>query len=124
VGLAQCGAVLNSKVRSYIISQVVSGALPPEALAALSVTSGLSSLQNIQSLPSNVQVVVRTAFRIGTRWCFISLIPWVGLSAIITCFLSNIADETEQKPVVPEEKKEEPSLQPEEMRDRGQIENV
>jgi hypothetical protein len=75
VGLAQCGAVLNGKVRSYIVSQVISGALPPQALASLSVTSGLSSLQQIKFLPPEVQAVVRSAFRIGTRWSFISLVP-------------------------------------------------
>ena len=35
---------------------------------------------------------VRDAFRKAVTWCFISLIPWSGVSFILNLFLSNIED--------------------------------
>ena len=66
------------------------------ALGSLSVTA-LSSVSNINSLPSDVQDLVRDAFRYATRLCFISLIPWCALSFIGCIFLSKIRD-TDREP--------------------------
>ena len=43
-----------------------------------------------------MQQVVRDAFRNGVKWCFISLVPWTGLSLIGCLFLSNIIDTDKQ----------------------------
>ncbi|EGO25454.1 hypothetical protein SERLADRAFT_465639 [Serpula lacrymans var. lacrymans S7.9] len=95
VGLAQCAAVMNAKVTRYLTAQIRSGTLSASdisALAAASANGGLDSLQSLGGLPTNVQNVVRDAFRNGVRWSFISLIPWCGLAVIFTLFLSNIRD--------------------------------
>ncbi|KAF9815244.1 hypothetical protein IEO21_04691 [Rhodonia placenta] len=99
VGLAQCGAVLNGKVASYITSLLRSGTLSAATANSLSQasSSSLSSLQSINALPQEVQQIVKDAFRDGTRWAFISLIPWAALACIGTFFLSNIRD-SDQKP--------------------------
>lgn len=52
----------------------------------------MDSLDGINSLPSDVQTVVRDAYRQGSRFAFISLIPWCGLAAIASLFLSKIHD--------------------------------
>ncbi|PCH34793.1 hypothetical protein WOLCODRAFT_165820 [Wolfiporia cocos MD-104 SS10] len=91
IGLAQCGAVLDAKVRQYVTSAVESGAIPDSAAIASSLAS-LGSLQNINSLPPAVQTIVRDAYRDGTRWAFISLIPWAALGFLGTLCLSNIKD--------------------------------
>ncbi|KAI0070022.1 MFS general substrate transporter [Panus rudis PR-1116 ss-1] len=99
VGLAQCGAVLNGKVTHYINELVRSGAISGAAAQAFAgaTASGLSSTQSIQSLPPEIQTLVKDAFREATRWCFISLIPWSGLSFIGTLFLSSIQDRARKR---------------------------
>jgi hypothetical protein len=93
VGLAQCAAVLSSKVSSFLISASQSGVLPPSSIAALSnANSNLMSIQTIDTLPQDVQEAIRNAYRNGTRWAFISLIPWCGLAVFLTLFLSKIPD--------------------------------
>ncbi|KAI0630259.1 MFS general substrate transporter [Trametes polyzona] len=94
VGLAQCGAVLNAKVNARILDLVSSGTLPPEDARALSsgLSAGLSSLSSIDTLPAEVQSAVKDAFRIGSRWAFVSLLPWAALGVLCTFFLSNIRD--------------------------------
>ena len=93
VGLAQCAAVLSSKVTSFLTAAAKSGVLPPSSIAALAhASSDLSSIQSIDALPQDVQDLIRDAFRNGTRWAFISLIPWCALAAFLTSFLSMIPD--------------------------------
>ncbi|RPD74189.1 MFS general substrate transporter [Lentinus tigrinus ALCF2SS1-7] len=94
VGLAQCGAVLNAKVNSIITNMVTSGRLSAEDAGVLAngLANGLSSMQSINALPPDIQTAVKDAFQQGSRWSFISLIPWAGLSVFATLFLSNIRD--------------------------------
>ncbi|KAI0779706.1 MFS general substrate transporter [Fomes fomentarius] len=93
VGLAQCGAVLNSKVSSIIVSAVASGRLSPADAATLSEKgAGISSIQNVAALSPALQSLVREAFQQGSRWAFISLIPWAGVSFLLTLWLSSIRD--------------------------------
>ncbi|KAI9060289.1 MFS general substrate transporter [Trametes sanguinea] len=94
VGLAQCGAVLNAKVNDSILALVRSGTLDPADAQELSqgLSAGISSLQSISSLPPEIQSAVKDAFQNGTRWSIVSLIPWAGLSFVLTVFLSNIRD--------------------------------
>ncbi|THU95646.1 MFS general substrate transporter [Dendrothele bispora CBS 962.96] len=96
VGLAQCAAVLNARVGKYIQNAVASGTISGsdlEDLASASVHSGgLTSLQSISDLPPGLQTVIRDAFREGTRWSFISLIPWAAVVFFLTLGLSNIPD--------------------------------
>lgn len=89
IGLAQAAAVLNSKVTQYIAARVKSGAISP-ADAQLLAASSVSSVTSIASLPSDLRIVVQDAFRDGTRWLFISLIPWAGVTIIMTLLLSRI----------------------------------
>ncbi|KAI0789133.1 major facilitator superfamily domain-containing protein [Abortiporus biennis] len=97
VGLAQCGAILNAKVQHYISKALSSSSISPsDAQSISSLTSsssgGISSIGSISSLSPAAQSVIQNAFRQGTKWCFISLIPWVGLATLITFFLSNVKD--------------------------------
>jgi hypothetical protein len=67
-----------------------SGRLSASAIASIAhANSGLTSIQSIDALP---QDLVRNAFRNGTRWAFISLIPWAGVAVFLTVFLSKIPD--------------------------------
>jgi hypothetical protein len=103
IGLAQCGTVLDNRVRSYIVSAIVSGAISPSEIVSLT-SSALRSLDSINSLPPAVAQVVKEGFREGVRWAFISLIPWSGVSTILTIFLSKIDESARQA----EEKRESP----------------
>lgn len=87
--------MLNGKVNTYITNLINTGALSGAdalTIAAASSSTGLNSLQSISSLPPEVQTAVRDAFRISSKWCFLSLVPWSVLSVIATLFLSNIRD--------------------------------
>ena len=91
--------MLNAKVNHYITNLIRSGAISGEdaaAIASASTSSGLSSLDNINALPGPIQDAVREAFRQGTRYAFISLIPWASLAFILALFLRKI-DVTERK---------------------------
>jgi hypothetical protein len=102
VGLAQCAAVLTSKVNSFLFSAVQSGSLSASTISSLShASSGLTSIQAIDALPQDLQELVRNAFRNGTRWAFISLIPWCGVSVFLALFLSKIPDTDRPKETTP-----------------------
>ncbi|KAI0699560.1 major facilitator superfamily domain-containing protein [Cytidiella melzeri] len=94
IGLAQCGAVLNGKVSSYIATVARSGGLSNADAQAVSLSSaaGLNSVNGIDNLPADVQQIVRDAFRQGTRYAFISLIPWCAVAFIAVLFMSRIPD--------------------------------
>ncbi|KAK7692753.1 hypothetical protein QCA50_004386 [Cerrena zonata] len=97
VGLAQCGAVLNGKVRAFLTDIITSGAISASDAQAISSTtssSDLGSVDSIDSLSPELQSLVRDAFRDASRWCFISLIPWAAVAVITSLFLSNIKDRT------------------------------
>jgi len=86
---------MNAKVDSYVSGAIDSGTISGSdltALAALYDSGGLSSIQNLDGLPSSVQTLIRNAFREAVRWSFISLIPWVGVATISSLFLSRIHD--------------------------------
>ena len=86
--------MLNSKVNSYIANLIENGTLSPsqaEAIAAAS-SAGLDSLSSINALPQDVQNLVRDAFRQGSRWAFISLIPWCALAFLVSLGLGKIPD--------------------------------
>lgn len=100
---------MNSKVTAYIISTAKSGQISLSDAAQLATLSA-TSVQDVSSFSPQVQTVLREAFRSGTRWCFISLIPWGGVSFIMTLFLKNIEDTNksphgEELPMVPLEDK-------------------
>lgn len=88
IGIAQCAAVLNNHVRITLRRLIESAS--PEQAAILSSGSDLNSLGAIAALPTELQVAVRDAYRFGTRWAFISLIPWTGVAAILAPFLRKI----------------------------------
>jgi len=93
VGLAQCSAVLNAKVRSIILGLVTSGKFSPNELQQLAALGGtIDSLTDITNLPADLANAVRDAFRDGVRWAFISLLPWTSIAAIMVLFLSKIPD--------------------------------
>jgi hypothetical protein len=93
VGLAQCAAVLSSKVTAFLRDAAKSGTVPASVIAALAhANANLTSIQSIDALPPDAQELVRNAFRNGTRWTFISLIPWCALAVLLSAFLSKIPD--------------------------------
>ena len=126
VGLAQCGAVLNARARSYITRAIADGRLSSliGSGAGLQFSGRLGSLEKIAELPEEVQTVVKEAFRDGVRWCFISLIPWAAIAFILTVFLSDIPD-MDKKDKAQEEKSEKPAEVREEVhQDQGEKEDV
>ena len=106
VGLAQCAAVLNGKVTSAIARLLASGVLSADEAAAVAraAAAGMDSLASIDALPAAVQALVRDAFRQGTRWAFISLVPWAGLAFVASLFLARIPDADAKAEEVPAEK--------------------
>ncbi|KIJ18729.1 hypothetical protein PAXINDRAFT_129099, partial [Paxillus involutus ATCC 200175] len=93
VGLAQCSAVLDSKVDEYLKDQVASGALTGPDAAALGSTNAnqlVDSIQDLSNLSPEVQTAIRDAYRYGVQWSFISLLPWACLSFFVLLFLSKI----------------------------------
>ncbi|KZS91828.1 MFS general substrate transporter [Sistotremastrum niveocremeum HHB9708] len=102
VGLAQCAAVLNSRVSSRLASLIASS---NTSIDTSTLTSGsVASIQVINSLPPDVSNAIKDAFRDGTRWAFISLIPWSGVACIAVLFLRNI--QTPEEPSAPEQEKQ------------------
>lgn len=95
--------MLNGKVTSYLRDLIESGVLSAQDAAAIAQASstGLDSLSSINSLPDNIQTAVRDAFRQGSRYAFISLIPWAGLALLTSLFLSKIPD-SDREPQVAE----------------------
>jgi hypothetical protein len=102
IGLAQCGAVLNAKVSHYITQLALSGAISASDAQAISLSAaGLTSVDGLDGLPADIQQAVRDAFRQGTRFAFISLIPWCALSFLATLFLQRIPDGDGRQTVSP-----------------------
>ena len=88
-------------MNAYIASQLqyLTNTLTPAelgALASLLDSGSLSSVTSLDGLPSVVQSVVRDAFRDGVRWCFVSLVPWLGVGCVLSVFLSRIWDSDEE----------------------------
>ncbi|KAI0919479.1 hypothetical protein AcV5_001532 [Taiwanofungus camphoratus] len=73
--------------------------------------SSITSLQGINALPRELQSLVRDAYRNGTRWSFISLIPWAGLAFMTSLLLSKIEDTDRQHGESAEEMQEMPAIQ-------------
>lgn len=98
--MAQCGAVLNGKVRTFIVNAIASGVVnstDAQAIINAAGSSDASSVQNINALSPALQTLIRDAFRDGSRWCFISLLPWAGVAFITSLFLSTIKVEAPQE---------------------------
>ncbi|KIJ28884.1 hypothetical protein M422DRAFT_189144 [Sphaerobolus stellatus SS14] len=98
VGLAQCSAVLNAKVRTSIADAIKSGQFSTTELSQLASLGNIQSINDISALPPALATVVRDAFRNGVRWAFISLVPWAGIATILVLFLSKIPD-TDARPM-------------------------
>ncbi|KZT37965.1 MFS general substrate transporter [Sistotremastrum suecicum HHB10207 ss-3] len=94
ISLSLCAAVMNSRINRYLAELIASGALSPANAQSLSqLSSGsIASLQVIDELPPDVAFHVREAFRQGTRWAFMSLIPWAVVAFALVMFLSRIED--------------------------------
>ncbi|KAF8178201.1 major facilitator superfamily domain-containing protein [Mycena galopus ATCC 62051] len=98
VGLAQCAAVLSSRVTAFLASAVKSGAIPAQYISSIADANiNLNSLNSIDGLPDEIQELVRSAFRDGSRWAMISLIPWCAVSVFLSLGLSKIGDTDRQK---------------------------
>lgn len=109
--------MLNGKVNSYITDLIRSGALSGSdaaAIASMSSSSSLSSLSNINGLPADVQSVVREAFRQGSRFAFISLVPWAALAAVAALFLTNIREDRPRAKEISSETTARPGMEREE----------
>lgn len=91
--MAQCAAVLSSKVTTFLTNAAKSGAIPAEYITSIAhANSDLTSISSIDGLPEEIQELVRNAFRNGSRWAIISLIPWCALAVFMTFGLSKIRD--------------------------------
>ncbi|KIJ37995.1 hypothetical protein M422DRAFT_60884 [Sphaerobolus stellatus SS14] len=97
VGLAQCSAVLNAKVRTSIADAIKSGQFSAAELSQLASLGNIQSINDISALPPALTIVVRDAFRNGVHWAFISLVSWAGIVTILVLFLSKIPD-TDARP--------------------------
>lgn len=95
---------MNSIIKNLVTSGSLSAA--DAGVLANGLATGLSSLQSIESLPPDVQTIVRDAFQQGSRWSFISLVPWAALSVLLTRFLSDIRDTDQPDEAGPQEPQE------------------
>ncbi|CAG7850677.1 SubName: Full=Related to putative multidrug transporter {ECO:0000313/EMBL:CCA69717.1} [Serendipita indica DSM 11827] len=101
IGLAQLSAVMYSRVRTYITSQVNHGSITitqagliAEALNRLDSSGGESSSNGgIYSLPDQLKTIAIDAFRDGIRAAFWSLLPWLAVALVLCCFLSHVPEE-------------------------------
>jgi hypothetical protein len=96
---------MSGKVSSDLRKLYTSGALSDSdaaALASLAASGGLSSIQGLDSLPSEVQTLVRNAFRDGVRWSFLSMVPWAAIAFVLSLWLSDIHDTDKPKAGVSE----------------------
>ncbi|KAJ6455690.1 major facilitator superfamily domain-containing protein [Mycena sanguinolenta] len=108
IGLAQCAAVLSSKVTSFLVSAAESGAIPEQYISSLAnANTNLNSITSIDQLPDDIQALVRSAFRNGSRWAIISLIPWCGVVTFLSLGLSKIGDTDREHIKAENEKAEE-----------------
>ncbi|EJU00834.1 MFS general substrate transporter [Dacryopinax primogenitus] len=86
VGLAQMGAVLNAKARDSLLAAAYLGQYTAQEIGEA--IAALVSQDLIQGLPEHVLNLVRSSMSNGVYWSFISLIPWVGVGALISLFMS------------------------------------
>ena len=103
IGLAQLSAVMYSRVRAYITSQVTRGAITigqagmiAQALNTLDSSSGGNSNSGgggVYALPDQLKTIAIDAFRDGLRAAFWSLLPWLAVALILCCFLSRVPEE-------------------------------
>ena len=91
IGLTQSSTIMNTKVRQYFDGLALEflGFIGGSRLDEVSV----SSLDAINNLPPDIQAGVRNAFRVGVRWCFIALVPWVGIAFFLNLGLSRVGSE-------------------------------
>jgi hypothetical protein len=84
-------------VRTFITDAFRSGRVPSSALASLGNSlNQLDSINSIDNLDPALFQVVSDAFREGVRWAFISLIPWFGVSFLLSLKLSAIQPNSEE----------------------------
>ena len=80
-------------MKSYI-AHVVQTLPPDQAEQVIAATrNAIGSISSIASLPPEIKSIVQSAFREGTRWAFISLLPWSIIAFISMLFISPIAQE-------------------------------
>lgn len=82
VGLAQLGAVLESRVRRNLRHNA------PDLLNQIG--KALKSVAVIDEFGGEYQNLIKNAYSDGIKWCFISLLPWLSIGAILSLFLKNI----------------------------------
>ncbi|KZS91099.1 MFS general substrate transporter [Sistotremastrum niveocremeum HHB9708] len=94
ISLALCATVMNTRVNRYLSDLVSAGTVSTVDAKALSqLSSGsIASIQAINALPPDVAAQVREAFRQGTRWAFISLVPWAATAFVASLFLSELEE--------------------------------
>jgi hypothetical protein len=90
---------MNAKVRSSVVALVASGRIDPSQFPSSKGAEAIASLDQIKNLPEPIAEAIRDAFRNGTRWAFISLIPWAVLTFTMTLFLSKIKEDATGRPV-------------------------
>ena len=66
-------------------------------------------------MPAGAQALVREAFQQGSRWAFVSLVPWAGLAVVAAVFLSNIQDSETRARVAAEAREKEAEVVAKEM---------
>jgi len=86
VGIAQCSIILNATVRSYLADLFAQGVVSSDEIDSLVYLSS-TSLEAINNLPPDLAVHVRNAFRYGTHWAFVGLIPYACIACILAFFI-------------------------------------
>ena len=99
IGLAQLGAVLQTRVRRSLIISFASLTSAQMAQLAAALSAATDSLGAINDLDPDLREVVQLAYRDGCRWAFISLIPWCAIAFVLSLFLRIIpADVLDRSP--------------------------
>ncbi|PVF95953.1 MFS general substrate transporter [Serendipita vermifera] len=95
IGLAQLFAVMYSRVRHYIADQIASGRISLQDAAEISRSLSTIDVRSggILGLSGVLKDVINEAFKDGLRWAFFSLLPWLGIAAILSFFLHTIDED-------------------------------
>ena len=91
VGISVMSAVFSNKLSGYITNAVQAASNSTSGVGSVPVTSNsTSSVQSIQDLPPDVQVLVRGWFSDAVYWAYVSILPFLALAGVLSFFIGNV----------------------------------
>jgi hypothetical protein len=81
------GGTVGIAIMSSVFANKLSGHI---ANASHVTTNSTASVANIEALPPDAQVIVRSWFSDAVYWAYISILPFLGLAGVLSFFLGNV----------------------------------